>query len=46
MIWDRVFGTYAAETGPLRYGIPNVDPPTTALGLYVDPWKPLPSREG
>ncbi len=45
MIWDHLFGTYVAETGPLHYGIPNVAPPRTALELYVDPWKRSLSHE-
>ena len=44
MIWDRLFGTYAAESGRLHYGVPDVPPPTTALGLYLDPWQRSLSR--
>lgn len=40
LLWDRLFGTYAAPPRePLRYGVPGVTPPRTLLALYVEPWK-------
>ena len=39
LVWDKVFGTFAAPE-PLRgYGIPGELPPRTLLGLYFDPWR-------
>ena len=39
MIWDRLFGTYAAPEEAIRHGIPGVVPPESALALYLDPWR-------
>jgi sterol desaturase/sphingolipid hydroxylase (fatty acid hydroxylase superfamily) len=39
MIWDRVFGTHARAQDGLEYGIPDVPPPRTYLGLYTEPWR-------
>ncbi len=39
MIWDRLFGTYARAEDDLDYGIADVPPPQTYLGLYTDPWR-------
>jgi len=39
MIWDRLFGTYARPVPNLHYGVPDVEPPRSFLGLYADPWR-------
>jgi sterol desaturase/sphingolipid hydroxylase (fatty acid hydroxylase superfamily) len=39
MIWDRLFGTYHRPVQSLVYGIPAAQPPTTAIRLYIDPWR-------
>ena len=39
MIWDRLFGSYAAPEAGIRHGIPGVVPPESALALYLDPWR-------
>ena len=39
MIWDRLFGTYAHAEDDLDYGIADVPPPQTYLGLYTNPWR-------
>jgi sterol desaturase/sphingolipid hydroxylase (fatty acid hydroxylase superfamily) len=38
LLWDRLFGTYAAPAAHLRYGIPGTPPPRSLMGLYVEPW--------
>jgi sterol desaturase/sphingolipid hydroxylase (fatty acid hydroxylase superfamily) len=39
LLWDRLFGSYARPSAALRYGIAEVAPPRSLLGLYVDPWR-------
>lgn len=39
MIWDRVFGSYAAPEPSLVYGIPNALAPQTMFGIYSNPWR-------
>ena len=39
MLWDRIFGTYAAPEERLRYGIAGVAPPTRWWEVYVQPWR-------
>lgn len=40
LVWDRVFGTYAAPSdGVLRYGIADCRQPDSLLAIYLDPWR-------
>jgi len=39
MVWDRLFGTYAAPASGLRYGIPGQAAPRHWWDLYVGPWR-------
>lgn len=39
MIWDRLFGTYAAPAPALEYGIPDCAPPKNWLDVYLNPWR-------
>lgn len=39
LIWDRLFGTYAASRTNLHYGIHGHSPPRNPLGIYLDPWR-------
>lgn len=38
MLWDHLFGTYAAPEPGLRYGIPGVPAPQHVRSLYTAPW--------
>jgi len=42
MIWDRLFGTYAAPEPDLAYGIGGREPPTRWWQIYVQPWRRAP----
>jgi len=42
MIWDRLFGTYAAPEPGLSYGIAGRDPPTRWWDIYLQPWSAPP----
>ena len=44
MLWDRLFGTYVRAEPIAAYGIPDSQPPRTALALYLDPWRARSSR--
>lgn len=35
IIWDRLFGTYADEIEPVKYGIPNLRPRRNLLSVYT-----------
>jgi sterol desaturase/sphingolipid hydroxylase (fatty acid hydroxylase superfamily) len=39
LLWDRLFGTFAAAASIERYGIPGAPPPRTALAIYLQPWR-------
>lgn len=39
LLWDRLFGTYAAPASNLHYGIDGCEPPRSAMGIYLDPWR-------
>jgi len=42
MLWDRIFGTYAAPAPGLRYGIHGEAPPTRWWQVYSHPWRKAP----
>lgn len=35
IIWDRLFGTYAEEIEPVKFGIPNIKPKGNLLSVYT-----------
>lgn len=41
LVWDRLFGTYAAPSPYVTYGITDVSPPRTLAAMYIDPWRRL-----
>jgi sterol desaturase/sphingolipid hydroxylase (fatty acid hydroxylase superfamily) len=42
MIWDRMFGTYAAPEPAITYGIRGAEPPRRWWEIYVQPWRVSP----
>ena len=41
IVWDRLFGTYAAPECDVVFGIPGESPPRTGLELYTHTWRRL-----
>lgn len=39
LIWDHLFGTFAEPASDLKYGIAGREPPTSIVGIYLDPWR-------
>lgn len=39
MLWDHLFRTYCPPQSYVSYGIANVPPTKTYLGIYLDPWR-------
>lgn len=39
MLWDHLFRTYCAPQNDVQYGITNVPPSKSYLGIYLDPWR-------
>ena len=46
MLWDRVFGTYAAPESALSYGIAGSEPPRRWWEIYVQPWRATAPAKG
>ena len=42
MVWDRLFGTYAAPEAALSYGIAGSAPPKRWWEIYLQPWRASP----